>query len=414
MKSYVIKGDNYLQGNIEVSGSKNLALPLLALALLINKKVVLNNIPRIKDIHDFLKIYDYLNVSYKWKDKNTLLVDSSTLIYKDLIVKEISSIRASYYLIGALLNKVKHLIISYPGGCNFQDRPIDIHLKMFSDFGSLIKQEENLTFDFKEFNNYKIKLKNISFGASINAILMALSSKEDVEIDNISNECEIEAFIEILNNLGADITKKENKIIIKGKTTFNDNEINNIPSRMEIGTFALIGATLGKIRIHPVIRKHIPYLEELFQKSNVLYYFVDDVLVVEKRKKPASIIIETGEFPFFPSDLQPILTSYLLSIPKIHVIKENIYQNRFSHVDELKKLGAMILKDNNSILINGIFLLHGEHLVCKDLRCAVSLVLASLIASGESIIENVDYIDRGYENFYEKLRSLGANIGVKS
>ena len=136
-------------------------------------------------------------------------------------------------------------------------------------------------------------------------------------------------------------------------------------------------------------------------------------LVVEKRKKAESVIIETGVYPAFPTDLQPILTSYLLSIPKIHVIKENIYLNRFSHVDELKKLGAMILKENNSILINGIFLLHGDILIARDLRGAVSLVLGALIAKGESIIENVEYIDRGYENFYEKLRSLGANIGVK-
>lgn len=413
MKSYVIKGDNYLQGNIEVSGSKNLALPLLSLVILMKKKTTLHNIPRIKDVEEFLKIYDYLNITYNWTNKNTLFVDSSNYIYKPLTIKEISTIRASYYLIGAMLNKEKKIQISYPGGCDFEKRPIDIHIDLFKDLGAEVIEKETLEFEFKELKSRKIKLKNISFGATINAILMALSLKEDIEIKNISEECEIESFIEIIKDIGGKITKSKKTLYIKGNTIFNDKEINNIPSRMEIGTFALIGATLGKIRIRPVIRKHLSYLEDLFNKTNVLYYFVDDTLVVEKRKKAESVIIETGVYPAFPTDLQPILTSYLLSIPKIHVIKENIYLNRFSHVDELKKLGAMILKENNSILINGIFLLHGDILIARDLRGAVSLVLGALIAKGESIIENVEYIDRGYENFYEKLRSLGANIGVK-
>ena len=413
MKSYVIKGDNYLQGNIEVSGSKNLALPLLSLVILMKKKTTLHNIPRIKDVEEFLKIYDYLNITYNWTNKNTLFVDSSNYIYKPLTIKEISTIRASYYLIGAMLNKEKKIKISYPGGCDFEKRPIDIHIDLFKDLGAEVIEKETLEFEFKELKSRKIKLKNISFGATINAILMALSLKEDIEIKNISEECEIESFIEIINDIGGEITKSKKTLYIKGNTIFNDKEINNIPSRMEIGTFDLIGATLGKIRISPVIRKHLSYLEDLFNKTNVLYYYVDDTLVVEKRKKAESVIIETGVYPAFPTDLQPILTSYLLSIPKIHVIKENIYLNRFSHVDELKKLGAMILKENNSILINGIFLLHGDILIARDLRGAVSLVLGALIAKGESIIENVEYIDRGYENFYEKLRSLGANIGVK-
>ena len=185
MKSYVIKGDNYLQGNIEVSGSKNLALPLLSLVILMKKKTTLHNIPRIKDVEEFLKIYDYLNITYNWTNKNTLFVDSSNYKYKPLTIKEISTIRASYYLIGAMLNKEKKIQISYPGGCDFEKRPIDIHIDLFKDLGAEVIEKETLEFEFKELKSRKIKLKNISFGATINAILMALSLKEDIEIKNI-------------------------------------------------------------------------------------------------------------------------------------------------------------------------------------------------------------------------------------
>lgn len=413
MKKYIIKGNNYLQGEVEVSGSKNLILPLLALQIVTRKKMIINNVPDIKDVHCFLHIFDYLNITHKWINKHSLWIDSSKMIYKSLTIDEISKIRASYYLIGALLPRYKEVEISYPGGCDFEKRPIDIHLKMFSDFGSIIKEDKNIYFHFDEFKNNEITLKDVSFGATINAILMAIQSESDTVINNISSECEIKCFTDIINLLGGNIKMVNNSLYIKRTQEFKEIEINNIPSRMEVGTFALIGAALGKVRIRPVIREHIPYLEDLFNKSGVLYYFVNDTLVVEKSKKSNSIIVETGVYPAFPTDLQPILTSYLLSIPRIHVIRENIYKNRFSHVEELQKLGAMILKENNSLLINGIFALNGSLIKASDLRGGASLVLAALLANGETIIENVGYIDRGYERFYEKLRNLGADIGVE-
>ncbi len=413
MKKYIIKGNNYLQGEVEVSGSKNLVLPLLALSLLIKGKTIIHNVPRINDVNSFLSIFDYLNVKYKWINEHSLVIDSFDLIYKPLIIDEVKRIRASYYLIGALLPILKKIEISYPGGCDFESRPIDIHLKLFNDFGVEIVENDNLSFSFNDFKNEEITLKGISFGASINAILMGIQCDKDVIINNISSECEIDCFIEIINKIGGNIIKEDNKIIIKKSNLYKEIEINNIPSRMEIGTFVLLGGALGKLRIKPIIRKHIPYLEELMKKSNMLYYFVDDTLVVEKTKKSNSIIIETGVFPAFPTDLQPILTSYLLSIPRIHIVRENIYKNRFSHVDELKKMGAMILKENNSLLINGIFMLNGNIVSVHDLRMGASLVLAALLARGETIIENADLIDRGYERFYEKLRSIGADIGVE-
>lgn len=414
MKKYIINGNKPLNGEIHISGSKNLALPLLCLPLALKRKCRLNNIPHIKDIEVMLEIFDYLSISHSWCDTNSLLIDPSSFEYKDLTINEISKIRASYYLIGALLPHIKDLFISNQGGCNFEERPIDIHLKMFLDFGVVIKEEKDkMKFSFTKYKTNKIKLKNISFGATINAILFGLHCKEDVYIENVSSECEVDYFISAINESGGKIEKEGNIIIIRKEHEYKEFVFDNIPSRMEIGTFAFIASALGTIKMFPVIKKDLKAIEDVLNMINAPFYYVEESLVVYKRKTPSSIVIETGVYPLFPTDLQPILTSLALSIPRIHVIKENIYKNRFSHVDELKKLGAMILKDNDTILINGIFLLHGAYLKAKDLRGAASLVFGALLSKGESVIENIEYLERGYENFYEKLRSLGGDIGVE-
>ncbi len=411
MKRYLIKGGSPINGTIDISGSKNAALTLLSFALINSNNVVLHNIPRIKDIDMFLKIYDYLNVKYKWIDTHTLQIDSSHIEYKTLNVKEVGSFRASYYLIGALLWKFKKIEIAYPGGCSFQNRPIDIHLDMFSQFGVNIKQDDKLTFDIDKIKTNKVVLKNLSFGATVNAILFASSINEELEIDNCNLECEILSLIDLINKSGRRILINDKKIIFCKFDKYHDIEFTNIPSRMEIGTFALYAAALGRIKMNNVNREHLKALEYVLSKTNALFYYCNDSLIVEKRKKPESLFIETGVYPMFPTDLQPILTSYLLSIPRVHMIKETIYENRFSHVEELKKLGGMLIKEDGALLINGIFYLHGNKMIAKDLRSASSLVLGALIANGESEIENVEFLDRGYEDFYFKLRSLNANIG---
>lgn len=412
MSEFIIKGGYPLEGSVFISGSKNAALCLIAGALAIRQKVVLNNIPLLTDIYDFLKILKKLNVHYEFIEKHCLLIDARNIKYTSLVLDEVTHFRASYYLIGALLPHFKKIEINYPGGCNFAKRPIDIHLQMFLDYGAKYVENDTLLFTFINYKNYFIKLKNISFGATVNAILMGLYAGKEVIIDNISQEVEIDCLLDFIKESGGNIKKEQGRIIIN-KNSFHDVIFSNIPDRMEIGTFAFIAASRGKIRLFPIIREHIKYLEDIFNKLGVIYYYVQDSLIVEKTKVNKSLIIKTGEYPLFPTDLQPILTSYLLTIKRLHVIKEKIYPERFSHVNELKKMNASLYLEDDTLLINGIFTLFGKEIYAHDLRCGASLLLSSLNAEGITIIKNAQIIARGYENIVEKLNSLGAYIEVK-
>lgn len=411
MSTIEINGDCFLNGEVKISGSKNAALCLIAASVALRKKTILKNIPNLTDIKNFIAILKKLNVVCLFEN-NDLVIDATNIEYKPLTFAEVSKFRASYYLIGALLPYFKHLEINYPGGCDFVKRPIDIHLKVFEDFGVKYKENTCLNFVFEKYENYRVSLKSVSFGATVNAILMGLSTRETVIIDNTSQECEIDCLIEFLKRVGVKICRKGKKIIMKAKE-FKEVEFSNIPDRMEIGTFAFLAASKGKIKIYPIIREHVKYLESIFKTLDITYYFVENALVVEKSKVKKSLIIETGEYPLFPTDLQPILSAYLTTIKRIHVIRENIYNQRFSHVEELKKMGASIFYEGNTLLINGIFSLHGKTVEAHDLRCGAAILVAGFNAEGKTIIENGEIINRGYERIIEKLKSLGANIEVK-
>lgn len=411
MSTIEINGDCLLNGEVKISGSKNAALCLIAASVALRKKTILKNIPNLTDIKNFIAILKKLNVVCLFEN-NDLVIDATNIEYKPLTFAEVSKFRASYYLIGALLPYFKHLEINYPGGCDFIKRPIDIHLKVFEDFGVKYKENTCLNFIFEKYENYRVSLKSVSFGATVNAILMGLSTRETVIIDNTSQECEIDCLIEFLKCVGVEICRKDKKIIMKAQE-FKEVEFSNIPDRMEIGTFAFLAASKGKIKIYPIIREHVKYLESIFKTLDITYYFVENALVVEKSQVKKSLIIETGEYPLFPTDLQPILSAYLTTIKRIHVIRENIYNQRFSHVEELKKMGASIFYEGNTLLINGIFSLHGRTVKAHDLRCGAAILVAAFNAEGKTIIENGEIINRGYERIIEKLKSLGANIEVK-
>lgn len=413
METCIVRGGKRIDGEVFISGSKNAALCLIAASLLTRKKTIFYRIPHLLDVDNFLEILKEINVIYEFKD-NVLSIDSSNIQYHSLILDKVHKFRASYYLIGGLLYHFKHLEIAYPGGCSFEKRPIDIHLQFFRDIGIEVQEEKDyLIFDVKEEKEGIFTLKNISFGATVNAILYAVSLKKDIFIKNVSPECEIDYLISYLNQAGAHIEKEKEGIFIKGSSAFHDVTFTNMFDRMELGTFAFLGAGLGSIRLKGVDKMYLTAIEKALYMSGASYYYIEDTLVVRKPKEKHSVILETGVYPLFPTDLQPILTAYLLTIPRIHVIKENIYQDRFSHVDELKKMGAMISKEKDTLLINGIFALRGTRVEAKDLRCGASLLLASFFTLGESEILHAEILKRGYENLYEKLHLLNLDIGVK-
>lgn len=411
-KSYVINPNGLLKGEVNISGSKNCALCLIAGALLAKGKTILHNIPKIKDIEMFIKILNYLNVKTSFSN-NTLEIDTTDIIYRDLDIEEIKSFRGSYYLIGALINQFKHLKISNSGGCNFVSRPINFHIDLFKKFGiNSTKKDDIYTFDLVDNNEIEHSLPYPSFGATINGLLYAVSSNRYIVLKNLSNEVEIYHFIKMLKLMGANIFFDKNIALIE-PSNLKPITFKNIPDRIETGTFLLMGPTIcSYLKINNICPIHNKEILDMFSLLDIDYELGDDYVILKKTNIKKSCFIETGIENHISSDLQPLLTVFCLTIPRISVIKEKVYSSRFTHIEPLKKMGAAIYESNQNILINGIMSLQGQEVNATDLRMSASMVFASLVAEGKSIIHNIDYIDRGYENFAQKLNSLGADIKV--
>lgn len=411
-KTYVINSNNLLEGEVDISGSKNCALCLIAACLLVDGITILHNIPRIKDIEMSIKVLNHLNVKTEFKN-NVLIIDTTNITYNDLVLEEVKSFRASYYFIGALINRFKYLKISQSGGCNFTYRPINFHLDMFKYFGvEYFKNEEVYSFKYIGNENDEYSLPYPSFGATINSLLFACSINKNIVLKNLCTEIEVYHFVKMLKKMGMDILFDGGNAYIK-KSTLKPIEFTNIPDRIETGTFLLMGPTIcSKIKINKICPLHNKQILDLFSLLDIDYVLGDDYVILEKSKINKSCFIETGLGDYISSDLQPLLTVFCLNIPRISLIKEKVYLSRFTHIAPLKKMGAIISEANQNILINGITSLHGSEIICTDLRMSASMVYASLMCEGKSILHNVDYIERGYENFVEKLRKIGADIIV--
>lgn len=411
-KSYIINPTGLLNGEINISGSKNCALCLIAGALLVKGKTTLNNIPKIKDVEMFIKILNYLNIETTFSN-NTLQIDTTNITYKDLDIEEVKSFRASYYLIGALINTFKHITIAQSGGCNFVTRPINFHLDLFKKFGiDNVNKDCLYTFSLTNNNEIEHTLPYPSFGATINGLLYAVSSNRYITLKNLSSEVEIYHFIKMLKLMGAKIFFDYNTAIIE-PSLLHPITFTNIPDRIETGTFLLMGPTIcSYLKINNICPIHNKEILDLFSLLDIDYELGDNYVILKKTNIKKSCFIETGLDNHISSDLQPLLTVFCLTIPRISVIKEKVYSSRFTHIEPLKKMGAFISESNQNILINGIMNLQGQEIIATDLRMAASMVFASLIAEGKSTIKNIDYLDRGYENFAQKLISLGADITV--
>lgn len=411
-KTYVINPNGLLNGEVNISGSKNCALCLISASLLVKGITTLNNIPSIKDIEMYIKVLNYLNVKTSFEN-NSLIIDTRNLVYKDLILDEIKSFRASYYLIGSLLKEVSHLKINESGGCNFDKRPINYHLDMFNHFGVKYKKIDDIyLFDYIENNENEYVLKYPSFGATVNALLFTISLNKDITLKNLCTEIEIYHLVKMLKKMGVDILFDKGIAYIK-KSSLHSVNYDNIPDRIETGTFLLMGATIcSKLRINNICPLHNKSILDLFSLLDIDYILGDDYVILNKTDINKSCFIETGLEGNISSDLQPLLTVFCLNIPRISVIKEKVYNSRFTHIIPLKKMGASISEVNQNILINGIMNLEGKEIFCTDLRMGASMVYAAFMCKEKTILHNVDFIERGYENFVNKLRFLGACIDV--
>jgi UDP-N-acetylglucosamine 1-carboxyvinyltransferase len=407
-----IRGQKRLNGTISINGSKNSVVALIPASLLAKDVVTFTNVPHIEDVNSLLTTLSYLNVKTKF-DGQTLTIDSSKISNKPLIGEEIKKVRASYYFMGALLALFNEVVIREPGGCSIGERPIDLHISGFEKMNVEVNYQDHIyTCKTPHLIGQTVVLKKVSVGATINLMIaMALADGVSI-IENAAREPEIIDVANLINHMGGCVKGAgTSTIIVVGASKLRGCSYRVIPDRIETGTYAIIGAALGdEVFIENCNTNHCLALIYILKKIGVNLTVYDDVLIIKKSTNLTSINVETNPYPEFPTDLQQPLTTLLTQANGISIIKENIYAKRTAHVIELNKMGANIEVYDNNIIIKGPTLLKGCQVSGKDLRGGASLVLAALLAEGESYLHGFRHIKRGYDNIVNKLNKLGADI----
>ena len=414
MPKIKIEGGHQLTGTITVSGAKNSVVALIPAAILCDEIVTISNVPNITDVDDLEKILLHLNARID-RDKEQLVIDSSKIENKEITQELSKKLRASYYFMGALLGRFKHVEMYFPGGCAIGARPINLHLKGFEALGAKVIEEDNhfiIKADKLKGNN--IYLDFPSVGATINIMLAAVKAKGKTVIDNAAQEPEIVNVATYLNNMGAKIKGAgTSTITIIGVRHLHKCYHEVIPDRIEAGTYLIIAALLGKnLKIDNMIPSHLEALIAKLTESGVDMEIGLDNIIVNKVGKYKAIDIKTLVYPGFPTDLQQIITTFLTQCKGKSIVEETIYENRFQNLKELNKMGAKTKakKDNRKAIIKGVTKLKGANVTATDLRGGASLLVAGLIANGTTTIDNISYILRGYDNICEKLSKVGAKI----
>lgn len=417
MQQIKIIGGNTLSGKVHIGGAKNSAVALIPAALLASGVSHITNVPNISDRDALFEIVRVLNGSVKLEGEKITL--DSSKIQNNLIPEELSTkLRASYYFMGVLLAKYKHVEMFFPGGCNIGTRPIDLHLKGFEALGAVITHDEEnhkYILDAKELEGTRIKLDFASVGATINIMFAATHAKGITIIDNAAKETEIINIADFLNKMGAKIKGAgTSTITIEGVETMHAADIDVIPDRIEAGTYLLMGALLGdNFTVCGVIPEHINALLSKFKDMGINYSINGNEITINKTENVKPINITTLVYPGFPTDLGQPMSVLLTQAEGTSLFEETIWENRMQHVEYLNKMGANItLTDNSHAIIHGKTLLHGCDVNATDLRGGGALVMAGLIAEGTTTISNIQHILRGYEKIIMKLKTVGANIDI--
>ena len=415
MKQIKIVGGQKLSGTIKISGAKNSAVALIPASILSDDVVNIDNIPNISDIDALKEILKYLGAKVKLED-GIIKIDPSTIENKE-VPKEISSkLRASYYFMSALLGKYKYVEMYFPGGCKIGARPIDQTLKGFKALGATVKEENNkFTISAEELKGGHVYLDMPSVGATINTMLVAVKAKGLTIIENAAKEPEIVNVATFLNNMGAKITGAgTSEIRIRGVEHLHGCFTEVIPDRIETGTYIIAGAMLGEnLRIENIIPDHVEALTLKLKEMGVDMKLGRDYIVLNSVEKLKPISVKTQGYPGFPTDLQQPLTTLLTQCTGVSTLEETIYENRFQNVPYLNKMGANIEIKGKKIKIKGPTKLKGKKVTATDLRAGACLVLAALVANGQTTIRDIEHVLRGYENIIEKLTNVGAKISLE-
>lgn len=413
MEQYIIKGGNPLVGEVTVGGAKNAALGILAAAIMTDEDVLIDNLPDVRDINVLLEAIQEIGARVDRIDRHTVRINARDIHEVTVDDEYIRRIRASYYFIGALLGKYKSARVPLPGGCNIGSRPIDLHLKGFRALGAKVEIERGTVVAHAiDLVGSHVYLDKVSVGATIN-IMMAASLAEGLTIlENVAKEPHVVDVANFLNSMGANIKGAGTDIIrIRGVERLHGTEYSIIPDQIEAGTFMCAAAvTRGDVTVKNVIPKHLEAISAKLLEIGCEIVEFDDAVRVVGKPRQRHTNINTLPYPGFPTDMQPQMTVTLALADGTSIVTESIFENRFKYVDELARMGSNIKVEGNVAIIDGVGGLSGASVNAPDLRAGAALVIAGLAADGYTVVDEIGYIQRGYEYFEEKLKILGAMI----
>lgn len=413
MAQFIIEGGSPLSGTIKAGGMKNAATPIIAATLLTKEEVVLKNIPRILDVERMLEILRSLGSKIEWGDDNELIFNNASVNLKDLDRQTVKSMRSSILLLGSLLTRFGEVKIPEPGGCIIGNRPIDTHLAVLEKLGAKVKRENGLYSFFGKLKGTTIILPEFSVTATENAVMAACLAEGVTKIKIAAIEPHIEDLINFLNSLGAKIKfSGQHQIEIEGVKRLSGGEYTIIPDQIEAGTFAVAGAvSKGEITIENIIPEHLDLILLKFSQAGVRWELGDNYLKINFSPDLKPFRLQTLPYPGFPTDLQAPFGLLATQCRGSSLIHDPMYEGRMSYVNELIKMGAnAVIADPHRVVINGPTPLFGQEIKGLDLRAGATMIIAGLIAEGQTIINEAEIIDRGYEGIEERLTGLGAKI----
>ncbi len=413
MEQYVIKGGNPLVGEVEIAGAKNAALAILSAAIMTDETILIENLPDVRDINVLLEAIAGIGAQVDRINKSTVKINGSTIGDVSVDYEYIKKIRASYYLLGAMLGKYKHAEVALPGGCNIGSRPIDQHLKGFRALGAEVEIEYGkIMAEAEKLVGKHIYFDVVSVGATINVMMTAAMADGLTIMENVAKEPHVVDVANFLNSMGANIRGAGTDVIkIRGVRQLHSTEYSVIPDQIEAGTFMFAAAaTRGDVTVLNVIPKHLEATIAKLEEIGCEVEEFDDAVRVVSKGDLTSTHVKTLPYPGFPTDMQPQIGVTLALCKGTSTITESIFENRFKYLDELARMGANVKVEGNSATIEGVEKFSGARVSAPDLRAGAALCIAGLATEGITIVDDIVYIQRGYERFEEKLRGLGGII----
>ena len=415
MEKYIINGGKALHGEVEISGAKNAAVAIIPAALMVDGVCHIENIPQISDTDMLLTILTELGAKVRFLNKSTIEIDCTKVRYQDAPYDLMRKIRASYYLIGAMLGRFGSAKTTMPGGCNFGVRPIDQHIKGMTALGADVDVKNGFVYaDARDgkLHGARIYLDKVSVGATMNIILAAALAQGRTVIENAAREPHIVDLANFLNSMGADVRGAGTDTVkVNGVDKLHGGSYAIIPDQIEAGTYMVAAAaTGGEVLIKNVIPRHLECISAKLRETGTIVQEYEDSVLVKGASSLRKVNIKTLPYPGFPTDMQPPMGALMCLANGTSVITEGVYDNRFKYTNELRKMGAEIQVDGRVAVIEGGKRLTGAPVHACDLRAGAAMVIAGMCATGTTVVEDIHYIERGYENFVGKLKALGADI----